>query len=109
MNIVKENQKSHYFFDSFFKKHPIKNDIFIIEANGKHFIFENDTVIDMIKHFNQKQQDYIRRQLQLYNYLNQDLSICLIQIACDYVRTLVREHEKEDCKILPLQSIYNLN
>ncbi|MEB9506431.1 hypothetical protein P4J13_21085 [Bacillus anthracis] len=109
MNAIKDKEKLTTFFESFFKKHPIENDIFIIEANGKHFIFENDTVIDMIKHFDQKQQDYIRRQLQLYNYLNQDLSICLIQIACDYVRTLVREHEKEDCKILPLQSIYNLN
>lgn len=109
MNNVIEKEKNATFFETFFKNHPIKNDIFIVEANGKHFIFENDTVIDMIKHFSQKQQDYIRRQLQLYNYLNQDLSICLIQIACDYVRTLVREHEKEDCKILPLQSIYSLN
>ncbi|PFA00666.1 hypothetical protein CN375_04250 [Bacillus cereus] len=105
MNVLIENQKSNYFFDSFFKNHPIENDVFVIEANGKYFIFEHDTVIDMIKNFAQKDQDYIRRQLQLYNYLNQDLRICLMQIASDYIRRLIGKHKKTDCKILP----YNLS
>ena len=37
MNVLIENQKSNYFFDSFFKNHPIENDIFVIEANEKYF------------------------------------------------------------------------
>ncbi|WP_166695662.1 hypothetical protein [Bacillus cereus] len=105
MNILIENQKPNYFFDSFFKNHPIENDVFVIEANEKYFIFEHDTVIDMIKNFAQKDQDYIRRQLQLYNYLNQDLRICLMQIASDYIRRLIGKHKKTDCKILPSQSV----
>ncbi|HDR7544703.1 hypothetical protein [Bacillus sp. CH_442] len=83
MNIVKEDQKSHYFFDSFFKNHPIENDIFVIEANEKYFFFEHDTVIDMIKNFTKEDQDYIRR--------------------------LVGRYKKGDCKILPLQSIIHCN
>ncbi|QWH15627.1 hypothetical protein EXW38_31110 (plasmid) [Bacillus mycoides] len=109
MNIVKENQKSSYFFDLFSKNHPIENDVFVIEANKKYFFFEYDTVIDMINNFTQKNQDYIRRQLQLYNNLNQDLTICLMQIASDYIRRLIGKHKKTDCKILPLQSIINCN
>ncbi len=65
MSIVKENQKPISFFNLFFEKHPIKNDVFVIEANEKYFFFEYDTVIDMIENFTQKDQDYIRRQLQL--------------------------------------------
>ncbi|UOB61126.1 hypothetical protein, partial [Bacillus thuringiensis] len=84
-----------------------KNDVFVIEANEKYFFFEYDTVISMINNFSQKEQDYIRRQLQLYNYLRQDLSICLMQIATDYVRRLIGEHKKTECRILPLHSIYN--
>lgn len=102
MSIVKESQKTISFFDLFFKSHPIENDVFIIEANEKYFFFEHDTVIDMIGNFAQKDQDYIRRQLQLYNYLNQDLRICLMQIASDYIRRLIGSHKKTDCKILTL-------
>lgn len=109
MSIVKEKQKPISFFDLFFKNHPIENDVFVIEANEKYFIFEHDTVIDMIKNFTQKDQDYIRRQLQLYNYLNQDLRICLMQIASDYIRRLIGKHKKTDCKILPLQSVIHCN
>ncbi|MGE6592314.1 hypothetical protein ACQKFU_22635 [Bacillus mycoides] len=109
MSIVKENQLPISFFDLFFKNHPIENDVFVIEANEKYFIFEHDTVIDMIKNFTQKDQDYLRRQLQLYNYLNQDLSICLMQIASDYIRRLIGNHKKTDCKILPLQSVIHCN
>lgn len=109
MNIVKENQKPISFFDLFFKSHPIENDVFVIEANEKYFFFEHDTVIDMNKNCTQKEQDYIRRQLQLYNYLNQDLRICLMQIASDYIRRLIGKHKKMDCKNLPLQSIINCN
>ncbi|MGN4506457.1 hypothetical protein [Bacillus cereus group sp. MYBK58-1] len=109
MSIVKESQNTISFFDLFFKNHPIENDVFVIEANEKYFIFEHDTVIHMIKNFTQKDQDYIRRQLQIHNYLNQDLRICLMQIASDYIRRLIGNHNKMDCKILPLQSIYNCN
>ncbi|HFK1685150.1 TPA: hypothetical protein ACGXND_005117 [Bacillus tropicus] len=109
MNVLIENQKSNYFFDSFFKNHPIENDVFVIEANERYFFFEHDTVIDMIKNFTKEDQDYIRRQLLLYNYLNQDLRICLMQIASDYIRRLVGRYEKMDCKILPLQSIIHCN
>ncbi|PGU11678.1 hypothetical protein [Bacillus thuringiensis] len=109
MNALKENKKQVSFFEAFFKNHPIKNDVFIIEANEKYFFFEYDTVISMINNFSQKEQDYIRRQLQLYNYLRQDLSICLMQIANDYVRRLIGEHKKIECRILPLHSIYNHN
>ncbi|MEB9828517.1 hypothetical protein CN513_20655 [Bacillus cereus] len=109
MNALIENQNSNYFFDLFFKNHPIENDVFVIEANDKYFFFEHDTVIDMIKSFAPKDQDYIRRQLQLYNYLNQDLRICLMQIASDYIRRLIGNHKKTDCKILPLQSVIHCN
>ncbi|PGL80840.1 hypothetical protein CN931_18440 [Bacillus sp. AFS054943] len=109
MSIVIENQKPISFFDLFFKNHPTENDVFVIEANEKYFIFEHDTVIDMIKNFAQKDQDYIRRQLQLYNYLNQDLRICLMQIASDYIRRLIGDHYKKECKILPLHSFYYRN
>lgn len=109
MDVLIENKKLNCFFDSFFKNHPIENDVFVIEANEKYFFFEHDTVIDMIKNFAQKDQDYIRRQLQLYNYLNQDLRICLKQIASDYIRRLVGNHTKMECKILPLHSIIHCN
>ncbi|MBH0357712.1 hypothetical protein U9R71_26220 [Bacillus toyonensis] len=109
MNAIKENKKQNPFFQLFFKNHPIKNDVFVIEANEKYFIFEYDTVINMINNFSQKEQDYIRRQLQLYNYLNQDLSICLMQIASDYVRKSIGVHYKKECKILPLHSFHNHN
>ncbi|NWK72644.1 hypothetical protein HWX41_27370 [Bacillus paramycoides] len=109
MNVAKENNNPVSFFDIFFENHPVKNDVFVIEANDRCFFFEYDTVIDMIKKFSPKQQDYIRRQLQLYNYLNQDLTICLMQIASDYIRSLVGKHNKIECKILPLHSIYNHN
>ncbi|MEC3195729.1 hypothetical protein P9Z84_23985 [Bacillus cereus] len=109
MNVLIENQKLNYFFDSFFKNHPIENDVFVIEANEKYFFFEHDTVIDMIKNFSQKDQVYIKRQLLFYNYLNQDLRICLIQIASDYIRRLVGNHKKMECKILPLHSIIHCN
>ncbi|MEK7019847.1 hypothetical protein [Bacillus sp. FSL R9-9410] len=106
MNAAKENKKPVSFFDIFFENHPVKNDVFVIEANDRYFFFEYDTVIDMIKTFTPKQQIYTRRQLQLYNYLNQDLTICLVQIASDYIRRLVGEQNKIECKILPLHSIY---
>lgn len=109
MNVLIESQKLNCFFDSFFKNHPIENDVFVIEANEKYFFFEHDTVIDMIKNFTQKDQVYIKRQLLFYNYLNQDLRICLIQIASDYIRRLIGKHKKMDCKILPLQSIIHCN
>ncbi|AMR88486.1 hypothetical protein [Bacillus thuringiensis] len=105
MNVLIENQKLNYFFDSFFKNNPIENDVFIIEANEKYFFFEHDTVIDIIKKSTQEYQEYIKRQLLFYNYLNQDLRICLIQIASDYIRRLVGTHKKTDCKILSLQSV----
>ncbi|MDX5746201.1 hypothetical protein SIM20_24020 [Bacillus cereus group sp. BfR-BA-02570] len=107
MNALKENNKQVSFFESFFKNHPIKNDVFVIEACNKYFIFEYETVINMIEDFSSNQQDYIRRQLRLYNYLNQDLTVCLIQIASDYVRRLIGEQKKIECRILPLHSIYN--
>ncbi|HDR7495142.1 TPA: hypothetical protein QCX40_005893 [Bacillus cereus] len=109
MNALKENKNQNLFFQLFFENHPIKNDVFVIEANEKYFIFEYDTVINMINNFSQKQQDYIRRQLQLYNYLNQDLSICLMQVASDYVRRSIGDHYKKECKILPLHSFLNHN
>ncbi|WP_242321061.1 hypothetical protein [Bacillus cereus group sp. BfR-BA-01312] len=109
MNVLIENQKLNYFFDSFFKNHPIENDVFVIEANEKYFFFEHDTVIDMIKNFTQKDQVYIKRQLLFYNYLNHDLRICLIQIASDYIRRLIGKHRKTDCKVLPLQSVIQCN
>lgn len=105
MNVLIEKQKLNYFFDSFFKNHPIENDVFIIEANEKYFFFEHDTVIDIIKKSTQEYQEYIKRQLLFYNYLNQDLRICLIQIASDYIRRLLETHKKTDCKILSLQSV----
>ncbi len=37
MNALKENKKQVSFFESFFKNHPIKNDVFVIEANEKYF------------------------------------------------------------------------
>ncbi|PGE16315.1 hypothetical protein COM64_20370 [Bacillus toyonensis] len=89
MNALKENKKQVSFFELFFKNHPIKNDLFIIEANEKYFFFEYETVISIIEDFSPKQQEYIKRQLRLYNYLNQDLSVCLVQIAADYVRRLI--------------------
>lgn len=109
MNSVKDNQKSLSFFDLFFENHPIENDVFVIEANERYFFFEHDTIIDMIKNFTKEDQEYIRRQLLLYNYLNQDLRICLMQIASDYIRRLVGRYKKMDCKILPLQSIIHCN
>ncbi|MEB8713894.1 hypothetical protein GH876_29490 [Bacillus thuringiensis] len=109
MNVLIENQKLKGFFDSFFKNNPIENDVFVIEANEKYFFFEHDTVIDMIKNFSQKDQVYIKRQLLFYNYLNQDLRICLIQIASDYIRRLVGNHKKMECKIPPLHSIIHCN
>jgi hypothetical protein len=109
MNVAKENNTPVSFFDIFFENHPIKNDVFVIETNDRYFFFEYDTVNDMIKKFSPKQQDYIRRQLQIYNYLNQDLTICLMQIASDYIRRLVGNHKKMECKILPLHSIINRN
>ncbi|PEO25790.1 hypothetical protein [Bacillus toyonensis] len=109
MNALKENKSQVSFFKLFFKNHPIKNDVFVIEANEKHFFFEYETVINMIEDFSPKQQEYIKRQLRLYNNLNQDLSVCLVQIASDYVRRLIGEHKKIECRILPLHSIYNHN
>ncbi|MGS0534398.1 hypothetical protein ACU80C_32030 (plasmid) [Bacillus mycoides] len=109
MNALKENKSQVSFFELFFKNHPIKNDVFVIEANEKYFFFEYETVISMIEAFSPKQQEYIKRQLRLYNYLNQDLSVCLVQIASDYVRRLVGEHKKMECRILPLHSISNHN
>ncbi|MEK4646317.1 hypothetical protein [Bacillus sp. PK30] len=109
MNALKENKKQVSFFESFFKNHPIKNDVFVIEASDKYFIFEYETVISMIEDFPPNQQEYIRRQLQLYNYLNQDFTVCLIHIASDYVRRVVGEHKKMECRILPLHSIFNHN
>ncbi|EOO33604.1 hypothetical protein [Bacillus mycoides] len=109
MNALKENKKQVSFFELFFKNHPIKNDVFIIEANEKYFFFEYETVISMIEDFSPKQQEYIRRQLRFFDYLNQDLTVCLIQIAADYIRRLVGEHKKMECRILPLHSIYNHN
>lgn len=109
MNALKENKKQISFFELFFKNHPIKNDVFVIEVSDKYFIFEYETVISMIENFSPNQQEYIRRQLRLYNYLNQDLSVCLVQIASDYVRRLIGEHKKMECRILPLHSIFNHN
>ncbi|MEK5304522.1 hypothetical protein NSQ69_27665 [Bacillus sp. FSL R10-2201] len=109
MNALKENKSQVSFFELFFQNHTIKNDVFVIEANEKYFFFEYETVISMIEDFSPKQQEYIKRQLRLYNYLNQDLSVCLVQIASDYVRRLVGEHKKMECRILPLHSIYNHN
>lgn len=109
MNVAKENKNSFSFFDIFFENHPVKNDVFVIEANYRYFFFEYNTVIDMIKKFSPKQQDYIRRQLQLYNHLNQDLTIYLMQIASDYIRRLVGNHKKMECKILLSHSIINRN
>ncbi|MGE7869303.1 hypothetical protein ACQKNO_24565 [Bacillus paramycoides] len=109
MNIVKENKNYNSFFELFFENHPVKNDVFVIEANDKYFFFENATVIDMIKNFNIEHQEHIKRQLQFYTYLNQDLTVCLVQIASDYIRRLIGNHKKMDCKILPLQSIINCN
>ncbi|MEC2393482.1 hypothetical protein BK717_28630 [Bacillus thuringiensis serovar malayensis] len=93
MNAVKENNKQVSFFESFFKNHPIENNVFVIEANEKYFFFEYETVISMIEDFSPKQQEYIKRPLRLYNYLKQDLTVCLIQIASNYVRRLIGELE----------------
>ncbi|PEF45175.1 hypothetical protein CON22_18000 [Bacillus cereus] len=109
MYITNENRTLTPFFEHFFNEHPIENDVFIIEANRKYFFFETDTVIALIKNFSIKQQEYIKRQLQIYNYLNQDLRICLEQVANDYVRGLFEVNKKIECKILPLHSIFNMN
>ncbi|TKH09034.1 hypothetical protein FC694_28620 [Bacillus wiedmannii] len=109
MNALKENKKQISFFKLFFKNNPINNDVFVIEVSDKYFIFEYETVISMIEDFSPKQQENIRRQLRLYNSLNQDLTVCLIQIASDYVRRLIGEHKKIECRILPLHSFYNHN
>ncbi|TKH09733.1 hypothetical protein FC694_27575 [Bacillus wiedmannii] len=106
MSIEKDEHKSVSFSNISFENFSIKDDILIIEANEKYFIFEYDTVINMIDNFNPKEQDYIRRRLQLYNYLNLDLSICLMQIAANYVGKSIEEHYKKECKILPLHSFY---
>ncbi|PFA58589.1 hypothetical protein [Bacillus sp. AFS015896] len=109
MNVAKENKNPVSFFDIFFENHPVKNDVFVIEANDRYFFFEYNTVIDMIKKFSPKQQEYIRRQLQLYNNLNQDLTIYLMQIASDYIRRLIGKHKKMECKILLSHTIINRN
>lgn len=109
MNVITKVKTLTLFFENFFSTNSIENDVFIIEANEKYFFFETKTVIDMIKNFSLKQQEYIKRQLQFYKYLNQDLTICLKYIASDYVRGLFGKDKKIECKILPLHSIYSMN
>ncbi|MBU4642495.1 hypothetical protein [Bacillus toyonensis] len=109
MNVITEKQTLTPFFEHFFSEHPIENDVFVIEAKEKYFIFETDNVIDMIKNFSPEHQEHIKRQLQFYNFLNQDLTVCLVQIASDYIRQLIGNHNKMECKILPLHSINNGN
>uniref|UniRef100_UPI003F49A3C7 hypothetical protein n=1 Tax=Bacillus multifaciens TaxID=3068506 RepID=UPI003F49A3C7 len=74
------------FFDEFFSENPVKNDIFVIELNGKFFFFESDNVIEMIKDFSPKEQEYVQRQLTLYVLQKRDINNCLEEIATDYVR-----------------------
>lgn len=94
MHVTANNHTITPFFERFFHEHPIENDVFVIEVAGKYFIFETDTVINMIINFSIKKQESIKRQLQIYNYLNQDLRICLTQIANDYIRELFEESKK---------------
>ncbi|MDA2236085.1 hypothetical protein PDM89_24045 [Bacillus cereus] len=88
------NETHPTFFEQFSFENPVQNDVFIIEVNKKHFFFEYDAVIDMIKKLNLKQQEYVKRQLQMYHYLSQDLRTCLQAIATDYIRRIFEENKK---------------
>ncbi|GAB6611999.1 MULTISPECIES: hypothetical protein [Bacillus] len=88
------NETQPTFFERFFFENPVQNDVFIIEVNKKHFLFEYDAVIDMIKKSSTKQQEYFKRQLQIYRYLSQDLRTCLQEVATDYIRRIFEENKK---------------
>lgn len=103
------NDTKPTFFEQFFFENPIQNDVFIIEVNKKHFFFEYDAVIDMIKKLNSKQQEYVKRQLQNYRYLSQDLRTCLQEIATDYIRRIFGENPKMECKVVSSHSTQHMN
>ncbi|PEJ67606.1 hypothetical protein [Bacillus toyonensis] len=108
LNLV-HNETQPTFFERFFFENPVQNDVFIIEVNKKYFFFEYDAVIDMIKRSNTKQQEYVKRQLQNYHYLSQDLRTCLQEIATDYIRRIFGENPKMECKVVPPHSIQHMN
>ncbi|AWC31010.1 hypothetical protein R6231_14490 [Bacillus cytotoxicus] len=111
MDTILNKEVSTSFFDQFFSENKVENDVFVISVNKKYFFIESNTVIDMIKKFSPKDQQYIKRHLLLCNLLNRDLSTCLKEIATDYVRTFFgdTDDKKIECKLLPLHSIYNMN
>ncbi|WP_329767661.1 hypothetical protein [Bacillus nitratireducens] len=103
------NETQPTFFEQFFFENPVQHDVFIIEANKKHFFFEYDAVIDMIKKSNTKQQEYVKRKLQIYHYLSQDLRTYLQEIATDYIRRIFGENKKMECKVVASHSIQHMN
>ncbi|MGG0728019.1 hypothetical protein [Bacillus paramycoides] len=103
------NETHPTFFEQFSFENPVQNDVFIIEANKKYFFFEYDAVIDMIKKSKTKQQEYVKRQLQIYHYLSQDLRTCLQEIATDYIRRIFGENKKMECKVVPSHSTQHMN
>ncbi|MEG7843779.1 hypothetical protein [Bacillus mobilis] len=103
------NETQPTFFERFFFENPVQNDVFIIEVNKKHFFFEYDAVIDMIKKLNSKQQEYVKRQLQMYHYLSQDLRTCLQAIATDYIRRIFGENKKMEYRVVPSHSPQYMN
>ncbi|MFE9077911.1 hypothetical protein [Bacillus mobilis] len=98
------NETELTFFERFFFENPVQNDVFIIEANKKYFFFEYDAVIDMIKKSSTKQQEYFKRQLQIYRYLSQDLRTCLQEVATDYIRRIFGENKKMEYRVVPSHS-----
>ncbi|MGA5675859.1 hypothetical protein CON18_14785 [Bacillus cereus] len=78
--------ESDPFFQKFFSEHPIKNDVIVIIFNKKHFIFESENIISMMKQFAPKEREYAKRQLQIYAAQKRNINSCLEEIASDYVR-----------------------
>ncbi|PDZ04541.1 hypothetical protein COE20_21025 [Bacillus cereus] len=103
------NETQPTFFERFFFENPVQNDVFIIEVNKKHFFFEYDAVIDMIKKSNSKQQEYVKRQLKSYRYLSPDLRTCLQAIATDYIRRIFEENNKMEYRVVPSHSPQHMN
>ncbi|WP_144655972.1 hypothetical protein [Bacillus tropicus] len=103
------NETHPTFFEQFFFENPVQNGVFIIEVNKKYFFFEYDAVIAMIKTSNSKQQEYVKRQLQMYHYLSKDLRTYLHAIATDYIRRIFEENKKMKCKIGASHSIQHMN
>ncbi|WP_309567228.1 hypothetical protein [Bacillus thuringiensis] len=86
------NKVTDSFLNQFFNEIPVKNDVFTIESNQKIFIFESANVIDMIKKFSPKEQEYAKRQLKLYVAQKREINNCLEEIATDYVRRYYGKH-----------------